>query len=186
MDFTLTDDEQAQMELYSEYLKEEKGMADITRFSYTNILLKKMSILLRNHYESDFRNVFAIDNYKVLMNMDDKIWEIPEIVKANEESKGKLKASFKSYMDFVDNTLSDDELAEQLFGDAKVEDVDTELSILPTIGKMPQYTTHLPLYTLSAACGKFADDEEVEIEGWVNVEDYGIKASSDMVIVHAK
>ena len=186
MDFTLTDDEQAQMELYSEYLKDEKGMADVTRSSYTNTLLKRMSNLLRDHYKSDFRNVFAIDNYKVLMKMEDEIWEIPEIVEANEKSKGKLTASFRAYMDFVESTLSDDELAELMFADTEDEGVDTELLIIPTIGKMQQYTTHLPLYTLSAACGKFADDEDVEMEGWINVEDYGIKASSDMFIVHAK
>ena len=101
--------------------------------------------------------------------MEEEIWEIPKIVEANEKSKGKLTASFRAYTEFVESTLSDDELAEMIFGENSDEEEDETL-VVAQIGKMQQFTTHLPLYSIRAACGKFTDDEEAEIEGWVNVE----------------
>ena len=160
-------------------------MADVTLTSYTNTLLKRLSNLLRDYYRSDFRNVFSVTNYKELSKMEEEIWEIPKIVEANEKSKGKLTASFRAYIEFVESTLSDDELAEMIFGENSDEEEDETL-VVAQIGKMQQFTTHLPLYSIRAACGKFTDDEEAEIEGWVNVENMGIKASEDMFVVHAK
>ena len=185
MDFTLTGEEEVQKDAYIDFLRKEKGMADVTLTSYTNTLLKRLSNLLRDYYRSDFRNVFSVTNYKELSKMEEEIWEIPKIVEANEKSKGKLTASFRAYTEFVESTLSDDELAEMIFGENSDEEEDETL-VVAQIGKMQQFTTHLPLYSIRAACGKFTDDEEAEIEGWVNVENMGIKASEDMFVVHAK
>lgn len=185
LDFTLTSQEEIQKNAYIDYLRKEKGMADVTLTSYTNTLLKRLSNLLRDYYKSDFRNVFSVTNYKELLKMEEEIWEIPEIAEANETSKGKLTASFRAYTEYVESTLSDDELAEMIFGENSDEE-ECETPVVAQIGKKQQFTTHLPLYSIRAACGKFTDDEEAEIEGWVNVEDKGIKASEDLFVVHAK
>lgn len=183
MDFTLTEDEELQMACYLDYLRNVKKMAEVTCNSYTNTLLKKLSNLLRDFYKSDFRNVYAISNYKELIKMDDEIWEIPQISEANERSKGKLSASFSAYINFVEGGLSDEELAKIVFEDTNDEG---DSLIIEKVGKLQQFTTHLPLYTLSAACGKFDNAEDVEMEGWINVDKYGIRASRDMFVVHAR
>ena len=182
MDFTLTGVEEIQKDAFIDFLRKEKGMADVTLKSYTNALLKRLPNLLRDYYRSGFRNVFSVTNYKELLNMEEEIWKIPEIVEANDKSKGRLTASFRAYTNYVESTLSDDELAEMIFG----ENSEEETAVLSQIGKMQQFTTHLPLYSIHAACGKFTDDEEVEIEGWVNVDNKGIKASEDLFVVRAK
>lgn len=50
---------------------------------------------------------------------------------------------------------------------------DTLLKQIEIVNEVPreaQFKTHLPLYTLAAACGKFGEGQEVEPEGWVRVE----------------
>lgn len=47
-----------------------------------------------------------------------------------------------------------------------------------------KYVDYLPLYTLKAACGKFADWQTVEEEGWVKVEGVG-KLNKSMYVVRA-
>jgi SOS-response transcriptional repressor LexA len=46
-----------------------------------------------------------------------------------------------------------------------------------------QYKTHLPLYTLRAAAGKFGADEEVEEEDWVRVPE-NLKLTEGMFVAH--
>ncbi len=46
-----------------------------------------------------------------------------------------------------------------------------------------RYTTHLPLYTLRAAAGKFGADEEVEEEDWVCAPE-GMRLSEGMFVAH--
>ena len=122
---------------------------------------------------------------KALIKMDDEIWDIPEINAADESTKGKLSASFQRYRDFVESNLSDDELFSIAFGDDK-EEAEEENIVKLEIGKKYQYAQYLPLYSVRAACGAFANEQEVETEGWVDVSASGIRAKENMFVVHAK
>lgn len=183
MDFTLTPNEERQKNAYMKFLRNEKEMADVTVTSYSNILQKKLSTLLREYYYSDFRNVYSISDLKVLLKMEDTIWEIPEINEVNEKVKGKLTASFRAYVEYIESTLSDDELASIAFGEEEHEKEDI---VKLEVGKKYQYAQYLPLYSVRAACGAFANEQEVETEGWVDVSTSGIRAKENMFVVHAK
>ncbi len=45
-----------------------------------------------------------------------------------------------------------------------------QIEIVSDVPRGVQYKTHLPVYSLAAACGKFGEGQEVEPEGWVAVE----------------
>jgi SOS-response transcriptional repressor LexA len=51
--------------------------------------------------------------------------------------------------------------------------------------EVQQYRTHLPLYTLRAAAGKFGADEEVEEEDWVRAPD-GLRLNEGMFVAHVE
>jgi len=53
------------------------------------------------------------------------------------------------------------------------------------VEKLPvaEFRTHLPLYTLRAAAGKFGADEEVEEEDWVRAPE-GLRLSEGMFVAH--
>jgi SOS-response transcriptional repressor LexA len=55
------------------------------------------------------------------------------------------------------------------------------------VEKVPvdRFRTHLQLYTLRAAAGKFGADEEVEEEDWVRTPD-GLRLSEGMFVVHVE
>ena len=183
MDYTLTAEEERQKAAFADYLRAEKEMVEVTVTSYTNILQKRLSTLLRDNYNSEFRNVYSIHDLKALMKMEDTIWDIPDIEQANDKVKGKLKASFRAYCEFVESTLSDEELAEIAFGEAEQEE---ENMVKQEVGKKYQYAQYLPMYTIRAACGDFDNEKEVEKEGWIDVSTSGIKAKENMFVVHAK
>ena len=52
--------------------------------------------------------------------------------------------------------------------------------------KSNMYVTHVPVYSISAACGAFNHDDSAEIEGWLNISSFGINANKDYFIVHAE
>lgn len=179
-DFTLTPEESKQYEAYLTFLKEVKHSSEVAQNSYANILLKRMSNLLRDHYQSDLRNVFAISDYKKLMQMESEIWEVREIDEANAASRGKLMAAFRAYLEFVEQTLSDDELAQIAFSEDGTKDI-----VSSSVGKKQQFTTHLPLFSVDGACGYFANSRDAEVEGWVDMSKSGLKLTPDMFVVHA-
>ena len=184
MDYTLNAEEERQKAAFADYLRNEKEMVDVTVSSYTNVLQKRLSTLIRDAYNSEFRNIYSITDLKVLMRMEDSIWAIPEIVEGNEKSKGRLTAAFRAYTEFIESTLSDDELAAIAFGDSGQEE--EEDIVKQEVGKKYQYAQYLPLYSVRAACGEFANEKEVEKEGWIDVSTSGIKAKENMFVVHAK
>ncbi|MGI6240493.1 MAG: DEAD/DEAH box helicase family protein [Candidatus Omnitrophota bacterium] len=55
--------------------------------------------------------------------------------------------------------------------------VDAVSPIVKTVKKALQFKTHLPVYSLSAACGKFGQGEDVECDGWIPVERKGLDES---------
>lgn len=178
---SLTVDELEQMEAYKHYLQSVKKLSDITQVAYSNILLKKMSDLLQDYYRSDLRNVFSIRDYAKLVKMEAEIWDISEIAAANNQSKCKLSAAFRSYTEFVEHTLSDEELADIAFSD-KIKPE----TVASSVGKKQQFRTHLPLFTIDGACGYFAYNQEANIEGWVDVSKQGLKLNDSMFLVHAR
>lgn len=186
MDFTLTKDEEEQKEAYMKFLREERGMVSMSITNYANLLYKKLSPLIRDYYNSDFRNVYAVKDLKALIKMEDEIWDIPEINAADESTKGKLSASFQRYRDFIETNLSDDELFSIAFGDDNEDEAEDENIVKLEVGKKYQYAQYLPLYSVRAACGAFANEQEVETEGWVDVSTSGIRAKENMFVVHAK
>ena len=184
MDYTLTAEEEQQKAAFADYLRKGKEMVEVTVTSYSNILQKRLSTLLRDTYNSEFRNIYSIRDLKVLLKMEDSIWEIPEIVEVNDKTKGKLTAAFRAYTEFIESTLSDEELASIAFGDSDQED--EEEVVKQEVGKKYQYAKYLPLYSVRAACGEFANEKEIEKEGWIDVTTSGIKAKENMFVVHAK
>ena len=179
-DFTLTQEESKQYNAYITFLKDVKHSSEVTQNSYANILLKRMSILLRDHYQSNLRNVFAITDYKKLIQMESDIWKVKEFNEANTGSHGKLMAAFRAYLEFVEQTLSDEELAQIAFSDNETKDI-----ISSSVGKKQQFTTHLPLFSVDGACGYFTNTKEAEVEGWVDMSKSGINITPDMFVVHA-
>ena len=184
MDYTLNAEEERQKAAFADYLRNEKEMVDVTVSSYANVLQKRLSTLIRDAYNSEFRNVYSITDLKVLMRMENSIWAIPEIVEGNEKAKGRLTAAFRAYTEFIESTLSDDELAAIAFGDSDQEE--EEDIVKQEVGKKYQYAQYLPLYSVRAACGEFANEKEVEKEGWIDVSTSGFKAKENMFVVHAK
>ena len=181
-DFTLTQEEELQKNAYMNYLRK-KGKSENTVITYANTLWKKLSNLIRDYYKSNFRNIFAIKDCATLLKMESDIWKIDAICEADKKSKGKMKMSFSDYSSFVQSELSDVELAKSLFVGNESED---DSLIVEQVGKKQQYTSHIPVYSLRAACGRFEDDENVEIEGWVDTRKINVKASKDLFVIHAK
>lgn len=71
-----------------------------------------------------------------------------------------------------------------------VEDTPTILDVVPSSDR---FTRFLPLYDVAIACGALVDEgvqslsgNDVDMEGWIDVSDYGFKPNEQMFIVHAK
>ncbi|MCQ2214222.1 MAG: S24 family peptidase [Bacteroidaceae bacterium] len=63
----------------------------------------------------------------------------------------------------------------------------------PEIPVSERFTRFLPLYDIAIACGALVDEgiqslgnNDVDMEGWIDVSDYGFKPNEQMFIVHAK
>lgn len=107
-------------------------------------------------------------------------------------------------IDATDWQLSD------LFYNPKVENLDTylgriekhkklveqdDLIIIDTsdVPTSDRFTRYLPLYDVAIACGALVDEgvqslgnNDVNMEGWIDVSDYGFTPNNQMFIVHAK
>lgn len=62
-------------------------------------------------------------------------------------------------------------------------DLDKLFSKHVQAAKVMPYLTHLPLYTLRAAAGRFKEDMDVEPEGWIQGP-AGLRLSRDMFVAH--
>ena len=63
----------------------------------------------------------------------------------------------------------------------------------PDVPISDRFTRYLPLYDVAIACGALVDEgvqslggNDVDMEGWIDVSDYGFKPNEQMFIVHAK
>ena len=54
----------------------------------------------------------------------------------------------------------------------------------PKIATLFPFRTHLPLYSLEAAAGKFGKKQDVEPEGWVEVQPSHSVLTNDMFVTH--
>lgn len=104
-------DEIEQIELYRKYLQNTRNSSEVTLTSYVNALQKRLSKLIRDTFDPNFKSIFTLNDYAELIRLDSEIWDIPQIVAANELTRGKLHAAFKAYLEFVEHSLSDEELA---------------------------------------------------------------------------
>lgn len=91
------------------------------------------------------------------------------------------------YVYFCDNDVA--EYFQQMMLPIPEKEKNTQKAlVIPMVSQEEQYITHLPVYTIKAACGYFEDNSiipENEEEGWVDIREYGIKANRNMFIVHA-
>ncbi len=91
------------------------------------------------------------------------------------------------YVYFCDNDVA--EYFQQMILPVPEKEKTTQKAfVIPMVSQEEQYITHLPVYTIKAACGYFEDNSiipENEEEGWVDIRGYGIKANRNMFIVHA-
>ena len=91
------------------------------------------------------------------------------------------------YVYFCDNDVA--EYFQQMILPVPEKEKTTQKAfVIPMVSQEEQYITHLPVYTIKAACGYFEDNSiipENEEEGWVDIREYGIKANRNMFIVHA-
>lgn len=96
--------------------------------------------------------------------------------------KAKKKICQKS-----ENTMASDKQS-----DLK-EDVVQEIPIQKLFIEAPEdvdwskrYRTHISVWSVKAACGKFGMNTDYDEEGWIDISNYGLKASRSMFAVHAK
>ena len=91
------------------------------------------------------------------------------------------------YVYFCDNDVA--EYFQQMMLPIPEKEKTTQKAlVIPMVSQEEQYISHLPVYTIKAACGYFEDNSiipENEEEGWVDIREYGIKANRNMFIVHA-
>ena len=70
---------------------------------------------------------------------------------------------------------------------ASVARIGVTSPVEPMIPKILHFRTHLPLYSLAAAAGKFGEQqEEVNPEGWVEVSPSPIRITPDMFVTHVE
>ena len=65
--------------------------------------------------------------------------------------------------------------------------------ILDSVPCSDRFTRYLPLYDVAIACGALVDEgvqslgnNDVDMEGWIDVLDYGLKTNEQMFVVYAK
>lgn len=91
------------------------------------------------------------------------------------------------YVYFCDNDVA--EYFQQMMLPIPEKEKTTQKAlVIPMVSQEEQYISHLPVYTIKAACGYFEDNSiipENEEEGWVDIREYGIKANRNMFVVHA-
>ena len=91
------------------------------------------------------------------------------------------------YVYFCDNDVA--EYFQQMMLPIPEKEKNTQKTlVIPMVSQEEQYISHLPVYTIKAACGYFEDNSiipENEEEGWVDIREYGIKANRNMFVVHA-
>ena len=68
-----------------------------------------------------------------------------------------------------------------------VKDITESAAFVRWITNDKKYSTHIPLYNIKAACGRFLEaEDEAQVEGWVNVDTVGIHHhGKDFFIVQA-
>lgn len=68
----------------------------------------------------------------------------------------------------------------------RIYSLDFKWPIKEEVSKAAQYKTHLPVYSIRAACGAFNHGDTTELEGWMNVKKLGINPKKDYYLVHAE
>jgi len=83
---------------------------------------------------------------------------------------GKVGIDYRHITDAVERWWEPDSAEGQL----TYAELIKKIEIVPDVEVTAKYITHLPLYSLAGACGKFGHGMEVECEGWVPVNRKGL------------
>lgn len=139
-------------------------------FSFDGILLYAEEQM--SNYDilpEEARNRVCLHNGKLMLQLED------EEVEVTEETIGDpIIKRFAS---------------EMVKGKALIPPMEEETDEWPIevdINEEAQFATHLPVYTIRAACGTFNHGDTDEQEGWIDVSDTGIHCRPGMFIVHAE
>lgn len=68
----------------------------------------------------------------------------------------------------------------------RIYSLDFKWPIKVDVSAAAQYKTHLPVYSIRAACGNFNHGDVTELEGWLNVKKLGMVPKKDLYLVHAE
>ena len=113
----LCKDEEVRRYAYEKFLEERGTLSEKSRKVYRSTIQGRLTNLIRSSFDDSITNIFAISDYRRLLELDENIWNLPEFVNQNVSSLRQMKAAFQSYIDFIESQLSDDELASLAFGD---------------------------------------------------------------------
>jgi type III restriction enzyme len=86
---------------------------------------------------------------------------------------GKVGIDYRHITDAVERWWEPDTGEEQL----TYEELIRQIEVVPEVDVTAKYSTHLPVYSLAAACGKFGHGEDVECDGWILVDRKGLDES---------
>lgn len=113
---------------------------------------------------------------------DYNVWGVPFFTEQNNEA----------FYDAFNKSIIADAIS---CGQEEVTEENAPFRIVDTF-EVPTYerfTRFLPLYDIAIACGALVDEgiqslgnNDVDMEGWIDVSDYGFKPNEQMFIVHAK
>ncbi len=146
------------------------------RYDYMQIFLepKGQGYTAKDQWKEDFlMQMHDQSNVRLCMETDEyRVWGVPFFTEQGNDG-------FRSV--FEKDVLDDD--ADEPFRIVDTSDVPTS----------DRFTRFLPLYDVAIACGALVDEgvqslgnNDVDMEGWIDVSDYPLKPNGQMFIVHAK
>lgn len=92
------------------------GRSNSTKNNYITALNVTLPRYIREELKEECTSIFNITDYAELLRLDNILWKNDVIALNNRESHQQLSAGFHRYKDFIESTLTDEELAKILFG----------------------------------------------------------------------
>lgn len=93
-----------------------KGRSNSTKNNYISALSVTLPHYIREELKEDCNSIFDITDYAELLRLDNELWKNDVIAQNNRDNHQQLSAGFHRYIDYIESTLSDEELAKILFG----------------------------------------------------------------------
>lgn len=92
------------------------GRSNSTKNNYITALNVTLPRYIREELKEDCTTIFDITDYAELLRLENIIWKNGVIAQNNRDNHQQLSAGFHRYKDYIESTLSDEELAKILFG----------------------------------------------------------------------